>query len=111
MNEMGKLLYYLFGLLFLVFAGLQYNDPDPLIWILVYLFPAICSVLAARGKLNYLVVGVGFLGYLFLLTQNFPSPEHLTFDHEEGREAFGLILCGNYVAILGIAKLYNESYR
>lgn len=108
---MGKALYYFFGLLFLVLAGLQYNDPAPLIWILAYLFPTICSVLAAKDKLNYLLVGVGFLGYLFLLTQNFPSPEHLTMKHEEGRKAFGLILCGNYVAILGIIKLYKESYR
>lgn len=30
----------LLGLLMVVFAALQYNDPDPLLWIFIYLVPA-----------------------------------------------------------------------
>ena len=33
------------GLLFMVFAGLQINDPDPFIWIVTYSIPALLSFL------------------------------------------------------------------
>lgn len=40
---------WLFGILFVISAALQYNDPDPYIWIPIYLFAAsICFLAAAR---------------------------------------------------------------
>jgi hypothetical protein len=39
-----------FALLFLLSAALQYNDPDPYIWIPIYLFGAILCWLAFKGK-------------------------------------------------------------
>ena len=104
-------LYIIPALLFVVFAIFQWNDPDPIFWIPVYLYASACTFLALARRLTYLLVVVGFVGYLFLLTYNFPPIEHWTFDHEEGREAMGLIVCGNWVALLGIIKLYNDSYR
>ncbi len=41
---------YLFAFLFLVSAGLQYNDPDPYLWMPIYLFGAVLCFLAARGR-------------------------------------------------------------
>ena len=38
------------GILFIVFAGLQYNDPDPYIWIPIYLYAAILCLLAASKR-------------------------------------------------------------
>lgn len=38
------------ALLFLTAAILQYNDPDPYIWVSVYLYTAILCWLALRGK-------------------------------------------------------------
>jgi hypothetical protein len=35
---------------FLLFAGLQYNDPDPWLWTPIYLYAAFACALAARGK-------------------------------------------------------------
>ena len=32
--------------LMLMFAGLQYNDPDEIFWIVIYLTPALCAGLA-----------------------------------------------------------------
>lgn len=39
-----------FFILFLLSAALQYNDPDPYIWIPIYLFGAILCWLAFRGR-------------------------------------------------------------
>ena len=40
----------LFCLLFIVSAALQYNDPDPYVWIPIYMYGAILCWLAFRGK-------------------------------------------------------------
>lgn len=38
-----------FCLIFILFAALQYNDPDPYLWIPIYLYPAvICGLAAAK---------------------------------------------------------------
>ena len=39
-----------FCLVFVLFAALQYNDPDPYIWIPIYLYAAILCWLAFRDK-------------------------------------------------------------
>ena len=36
--------------MFLGFAAVQYNDPDPYIWIPIYLFPAFVSGLIFTGR-------------------------------------------------------------
>lgn len=41
---------YLFAFLFLVSAGLQYNDPDPYLWIPIYGYGAVLCWMAARGR-------------------------------------------------------------
>ncbi|MEE2779114.1 MAG: transmembrane 220 family protein [Myxococcota bacterium] len=38
------------SLLFLVFAGVQYNDPDPLLWTSVYAAAAVLSFCAVRSS-------------------------------------------------------------
>ncbi len=38
-----------FTILFVIFAGLQYNDPDPYIWIPLYLFAAFLCWRAYQG--------------------------------------------------------------
>ena len=39
-----------FAVLFVLFAALQYNDPDPYLWIPIYLYPAALCSLAVTGK-------------------------------------------------------------
>ena len=41
-----------FVLVFLLFAYWQFNDPDPVWWITVYLVSAYCAFQAFRGKFN-----------------------------------------------------------
>ena len=45
-----KVFNIIFCILFFISAGLQYNDPDPYIWIPIYLYGAILCWLAARNK-------------------------------------------------------------
>lgn len=45
-----KFFNYFFCFVFIVFAALQYNDPDPYVWIPIYMYAAVLCWLAARGK-------------------------------------------------------------
>ncbi len=46
-----KILHWVFALLFLLFAAVQYNDPDPARWILLYGGVGVHFGLAAMGRL------------------------------------------------------------
>ena len=39
-----------FTLIFIIFAALQYNDPDPYVWMPIYLYAAVLCCLAFRRK-------------------------------------------------------------
>jgi Ca2+/Na+ antiporter len=45
-----KIFNAIFCLLFIVSAGLQYNDPDPYLWIPIYLYGAVLCWLAVKNK-------------------------------------------------------------
>jgi hypothetical protein len=47
-----KITNLIFSILFVLFALLQYNDPDPYLWIPIYLYAAILCWLSYKGK-NY----------------------------------------------------------
>ena len=105
-----KIIGSLFALLFLLFAAVQINDPDPLYWILIYLVMAGFSVLAYMDRfyprlLLVAIGGYGFAAWGFLpgvsawLSSQSPV---LLFDNiakmqypyiEEAREFLGLIIC------------------
>lgn len=45
-----KIVYWVLAILFALFAAVQYNDPDPFQWILLYSGPAVLYALAALGR-------------------------------------------------------------
>lgn len=59
-----KIFNLIFCLLFAFSAGLQYNDPDPYLWIPIYLYGTILCWLAFRGKYYPGAYIVGILLYL-----------------------------------------------
>lgn len=88
---------WVFGLLCIVSAVLQYNDPDPLLWMIIYGVSAIVSFAFAANKVVYsvpLVLGVLFLiGFFYVFPETFEGIEIGLGDIkniEEGREALGL---------------------
>jgi hypothetical protein len=66
-----KVLNVLFIILFVGFAALQYNDPDPYIWIPIYLYAAFLCFLSIKNKyyrplfIVGLTIYVGYAAYLF----------------------------------------------
>ena len=58
-----KLFNYLFVFIFILFAAVQYNDPDPYLWIPIYLYPGVLCFLAAREKFYKNAYTGGFIFY------------------------------------------------
>jgi hypothetical protein len=48
-----KIFNWVFVILFLLFAALQYNDPDPIIWMSIYLYAAFLCYLSAKGAFKW----------------------------------------------------------
>lgn len=101
----------LFILLFVISAGLQYNDPDPYIWMPIYLFAAFLCYRALHKKYNpALYITALLLFTLYALYLFFDSSGVLNWaqEHEaeniaqsmkatrpwieETREFFGLVI-------------------
>ena len=59
-----KILNIFFVLIFLISAGLQYNDPDPYVWIPLYLYSAFLCWQAVKGKYYTAAFLIGMLIYL-----------------------------------------------
>lgn len=105
-----KYLAIFFALMFMAFAALQVNDPDPVLWILIYGVMAVISVMAIFEFYNRkLIIGLGvlFIVYMIIL---FPGvaewfrqdDKSVLFDDvmkmeypyiEESREFLGLLIC------------------
>jgi Transmembrane family 220, helix len=105
--------------MFLFFASLQINDPDPIVWILIYGLMAVACVLSAFGIHSTWMMLIQALGYLIYTVLLWPSvvvwlnsPDRsLLFDDfatmqfpyiEETREFLGLIICLVVLGGIGI---------
>lgn len=65
-----KIFNLIFCFLFIVSAALQWNDPDPYLWMPIYLFGAAACWLAFRNKFYpkvYVVGSLLFVGYAVYL--------------------------------------------
>lgn len=98
-------------ILFVLFAAVQYNDPDPYIWVPIYLFAAWLCFQSIRHVYNRMLYIVGLVLYglyaLYLLFDKSGVIDWITEHHgenivqsmkatkpwiEETREFFGLII-------------------
>jgi hypothetical protein len=105
-----KFLHGFLALMFLAFAGLQFNDPDPALWILIYASMAFMCAMAffkVFSKTAMAILAAGYIVYCFFLwpgvsewlTQenkrvlfdDVMKMEHLYI--EESREFLGLVIC------------------
>lgn len=103
-----KIINWILALLWLVFAAVQYNDPDPILWILMYSLVALVCAMAAMNKYSKPLIIIGIAASLVWAATLFPAVidyfsnhesneilEHMSPDKlfiEEARECFGLIL-------------------
>ncbi|ALO26544.1 transmembrane 220 family protein [Leptospira borgpetersenii] len=92
-------------LIWLVFAGLQWNDPDPWLWIPLYLsVVALYAGFLIYSEKTELWLGASlFLLVLFSAGTVFAAMQiqNLSFDDEVTREMGGLILSTVWSGILG----------
>lgn len=126
-----KLFNLIFAFLFVLFAALQYNDPDPYIWVPVYLYAAFLCWLAFRNKFYQKAYVVGIITYfVYAVYKIFDRNGLLDWinEHnaeniaetmkaekpwiEESREFFGLLILIIVLAIdLVYARIRRSSYK
>jgi hypothetical protein len=113
-----KLFNIVFCLIFIVFAALQYNDPDPYIWIPIYLYAAVLCWLAAKNQFYPTAYLIGIAVYaIYAMYKVFDTNgliDWIKLHHaaniaetmkaeqpwiEESREFFGLLIL---IAVLGV---------
>ena len=58
-----KIFNILSAIIFVLFAALQYNDPDPYIWMPIYLYAAFLCFLAINHKYSPVLYIIGLVGY------------------------------------------------
>ncbi|MBC3542430.1 transmembrane 220 family protein [Rufibacter sp. H-1] len=87
-------------LMFVTFALVQLNDPDPEIWVPVYLAAAVLCFLAFKRKLFRWVYALAFVVFgigAFLLWPPVYQGITMDMDHtpaiEQARESLGLLIC------------------
>lgn len=119
-----KVFNFFFCFIFILFAAVQYNDPDPYIWMPIYLYTAIFCWLAFRNKFypNAYLAGITVYA-LYALYKVFDQNgliDWITKHHseniaetmkaekpwiEETREFFGLVIL---IAVLLINYVYAK---
>ena len=119
---------WFFIVVFIVFAALQYNDPDPYIWVPIYLYAAFLCWLSIRKKFSPVAWWAGFIGYgSYAIYKAFDENglvDWITKHHsqniaetmkaetpwvEESREFFGLVIiivvmATNYIYLRKVKK-------
>ena len=100
----------LLAILFMIFAFLQVNDPDPFLWIVIYGAMALVCVLAifeVYFKKLLLALGIAFIAYCVILFPGvmewlaqedksalFSETMKMEYPYiEESREFLGLVIC------------------
>jgi FtsH-binding integral membrane protein len=94
------------GLVFLFAAAVQYNDPDPLVWISVYLIAAAASLLPLVGHSTRwlaLALAVVCLPWAVALALRVLGRQPIL-ESEEGREMLGLLLVVVWMASLVVRE-------
>ncbi len=106
-----KIFNLFFCIIFILFAALQYNDPDPYVWMPIYLYAAVLCWLAFKSKFFPLAYIAGIVVYAIYATYKFFDEngvwDWITKHHaqniagtmkaeapwvEETREFFGLVI-------------------
>jgi Transmembrane family 220, helix len=122
-----KIFNFFFVFVFIVFAALQYNDPDPYIWMPLYLYAALLCWFAVKKKFYPKAYWLGFAVYgayaVYKIFDQNGLEDWITKHHaqnlaatmkaetpwvEESREFFGLVIM---IAVLAINYIYLTKYQ
>lgn len=106
MRTYSKFFFGFWTLMFIIFSYLQFNDPDPEVWVTIYVIAAVLSGLSAAGNYYLPILLTVALAALIGGIYFFPSSVSdwviqeweqadltmKTVDMEEARESFGLLI-------------------
>ena len=106
--------------LFATAAAVQYNDPDPALWMAIYGSVALCGILYLGGWLPFwmptLLSVACVIGALYLLVQVVggigfvdPTGREMVGVTESGREMLGLLFTAGGAAVVAYQVRRNES--
>ncbi len=87
------------AVVFALFAALQVNDPDALVWVAIYGYALGVSLLAVFGKVGWWPLP-GLLSYGAGFACLAPAIDANWWHSEEAREALGLLIAGLWMAAL-----------
>ena len=107
-----RILCLLMFLLFLSCIALQYNDPDPMLWVPIYTLPAFFSLMYFLGKTYLWATLMAFVVYIVFAIYWCPPIASLKgsiLDVEEVREAIGLLISGIWMGILSLISRTLQS--
>ena len=96
-----------FGCLFLLAVAVQYNDPDPVFWMVLYGVAALITFTAIKRTPRNLAAAAGvayILGAMYWVPKGW---QRAWIDNEEVREAGGLVICGVWLLILAVVGYYE----
>ena len=82
---------------FLLFAYLQLNDPDAVLWIAIYMFPVFANIIVLLKKNGRWLFATTALAALIYAIYLVPGYSENYFDNEEARESFGLFIVAGYL--------------
>jgi hypothetical protein len=110
----------LFCAVMILFAAVQYNDPDALLWVPVYLVPAACAGLAAfrvsifRGRVPQIMLGLCLL--LAVLGTVFYWPQTPGFwrmdvwwETETAREGMGMVIATLAIGVVAVTAVMDNA--
>ncbi len=95
------------GILFILFAIVQLNDPNPVVWIALYLIAAITNMMALKSRLKTWTPALLGLTYFvgFIVMFEWRSDWiHI----EQSREGAGLLVCAINMLIVFIYLLKKK---
>ena len=124
-----KIFNIFFCIVFILFAAVQYNDPDPYLWIPIYLYPALlCYLKLMQKPISKIAYWAGFLVFgVYALYKMFDTNgiiDWIQFHNasniastmkaeqpwvEESREFFGLVIILSVLGINYIKKTKHSS--
>ncbi len=108
-----KIIYALLTTILFSFVIVQYNDPDPILWVPIYGYGTVLLAMATAGKYHRVATMIGIIGYSIGAIYLFPSViEWIEKEHgqnlmqrmadskmyiEETRECGGLIIAAIFL--------------
>lgn len=110
------------GLVMVAFAAVQYNDPDALLWMVIYLAPAAWAFAAAfrvsdvRSPRGTMLLYVTLAAALVLTIYYWPQApgfwrKEVWWDDEEAREGMGVMIGLGVLLVVAATGLTGRSRR